>query len=257
MKLGMARHVVPTVTKGIEAVGEIVINRTEPSAKPNPCSFCACDSDASDEEGRDNKERLKHYVRVSDQSVKASASIRRGARSVAFGVRDFSTRQVQSATAAWKEKEISKHVIPDDGVRDTVLATGRVGAATLGAAALLTETVFESTRAIAQTSVRVASDVAHHKYGEDAGRLVQNTGDATGNVLRTITHVKMLKYQVLAQIVAKNTAKEEIAGKRGDGDREEDPGLVLKDGARNKRRLQSDGETAINAKIEVDRPRQL
>lgn len=243
-KVGMAKYVVPTVTKGIEAVGDIVINHTEPLAKSNP--------QKPNDKIHNNEKDLKYFVRISDQSVKTSDSIRRGARSVAFGVRDFSTRQVQSATTIWKEKELGKQMILDEDVLETIMATGKVGAATLGAAALLTETMFETTKAIAQTSVKVASDVANHKYGEDAGKLVQNTGDATGNVLRTITHVKMLKYQVLAQVIAKNTAKEEVAGKTCFDDDETDPVLTLTGIAKNKlvtSNVESDQENTCNTRI--------
>ncbi len=262
-KVGMAKYIVPAFTRGIEVVGEVVIKHTEPLVKPSPSALTEDDDDddptrqqeqlnhddEEEEEEQKNEKDLRDYVGISDKSVKTTDSIRRGARSVAFGVRDFSTRQVQRGTTAWKEKELGKQLIPDDDVRETVVATGKVGVATLGAAALLTETLFETTKAIAQTSVKVASDVANHKYGEDAGKLVQNTGDATGNVLRTITHVGMLEAQVLTKVIAKNTAKNEVAIGKGDDD-EKDPVLALKDIVLKKKLVisngQSDQETSGN-----------
>jgi hypothetical protein len=94
---------------------------------------------------------MKGFLDLTDASVKTTYSIRRGTRSVVYGVRDFSTRKVQSATDAWKEKQLGKPIIPNDDVRETALATGKVGMATLGAAALLTKSIFEITKTIAQT----------------------------------------------------------------------------------------------------------
>jgi hypothetical protein len=199
---GLDKYIVPTVIQGIEAVGEIVINNTEPKVES--------EDESDKEQEKEEEDDMKEFLDLTDASVKTTDSIRRGTRSVVYGVRDFSTRKVQSATDAWKEKQLGKQMIPDDDVRETVVATGKVGMATVGAAVLLTESIFEITKAIAQTSVKVASEVATHKYGEDVGKLVNNTGVASGNVLRTITHVGMMEAQVLTKAVASNTAKVEM-----------------------------------------------
>ena len=171
---------------------------------------------------------MKGFLDLTDASVKTTYSIRRGTRSVVYGVRDFSTRKVQSATDAWKEKQLGKQIIPNDDVRETVLATGKVGMATLGAAALLTKSIFEITKTIAQTQVKVASEVATHKYGEDAGKLVTITGVASGNVLRTITHVGMMEAQVLTKAITRNTAKVEMEEVTHDASKHPDHSLALK-----------------------------
>lgn len=202
---GLAQHVVPAMTSGIEKVGEMVIENTSShvsTTEESDNGTCSVE-----EEGQED---MKGLIDITDKSVQTTDYIRKGARSVAFGVRDFSTWGVQNMTEAWKEKELGKQMIPDDDVREVVVATGKVGLATLGAAALLTESVFETTKAVAQTSVKVASEVASHKYGNEAGTLVNNTGVAAGNVLRTVTHVAMLEATVLTKVIAKNTAKIEM-----------------------------------------------
>lgn len=64
-----------------------------------------------------------------------------------------------------------------------------------------------SLRIVAQTSVKVSADVAQHKYGGNAGEVINNTGVATGNVLRGIAHVGMLEGQVIGKAIVKNKAK--------------------------------------------------
>jgi len=48
-----------------------------------------------------------------------------------------------------ERERIGKQLIPDDDVRETVVATGKVGLSVLGAFALLIESMFEMTKAIA------------------------------------------------------------------------------------------------------------
>ena len=60
---------------------------------------------------------------------------------------------------------------------------------------------------VAQTSVKVTADVAQHAFGGSTGVVIENTGKATGNIIRGITHVGMLEGQVLSKAVVKNTAK--------------------------------------------------
>ncbi len=60
---------------------------------------------------------------------------------------------------------------------------------------------------MAQTSVKVTADVAQHKYGGKTGQVIENTGVATGNVLRGITHVGTLEAKVMSKVIAQKTAK--------------------------------------------------
>jgi len=69
--------------------------------------------------------------------------------------------------------------------------------------------VFQIKHLVAQTSLKVGADVAQHKYGSDSnvGKIIENTGVATGNVLSSVTHIGFLEAQVLATAVVKNTSK--------------------------------------------------
>merc|ERR1712038_313398 len=145
---------------------------------------------------------------MGEQTKQVTDKVRAGTRGTVFGIRDISTKGVTKASEKWNEKNVGKKVIEDDDVRGVVSAAGKVGVASLGAAAIVAESLFETTKAVAQSTVSVAADVASHKYGEDAGKVIQNTGDATGNVLRTVTHVMAMEGGVLTTLIAKNTGKE-------------------------------------------------
>jgi hypothetical protein len=64
---------------------------------------------------------------------------------------------------------------------------------------------------VAQKTVSVTADVVGHKYGESAGKLVNDTGESAGNIVRTITHVSMLSSgKTFTKSVAKNTGKTNV-----------------------------------------------
>lgn len=253
-QIGLEKYVAPTVSKGITAVGKLIINNTE--------SFNRLEGENENEDSTsgstvDKDVDVKDLVNLTDASVQTTDSIRRGAETAAFGVRDFSTRKIHDASEAWKEMELGRHIIPDDDVRETVVATGKVGMATLGAAALLTESIFNTTKAIAQTSVDVASQVANHKYGEDAGKLVKNTGVTSGNVLRTITHVGMLEAQVLTKVIVKNTAKIEMQEAKDDASQRSNEFLVLKKSGKNEEETPVIVEDGIPGSVDPGQPQRL
>jgi hypothetical protein len=207
---GLAKVIVPNVTKGIEAIGDFVISQ---NSNPSIPAKRKQDSTTSTATKSKEEQELEEFVSLTKDSAKASDSMRQGVRTLTYGIRDFSTRQIHATSKAWQEKQIGKQVIPDDEVRETLVATGKVGVATLGASALLVESMFHTTKAIAQTSVKVAAKVGGHYHGEEVGNLIDNVGTTAGNVLRTITHVGTLEAQVLSKAVARNSAKVEMKAK--------------------------------------------
>jgi hypothetical protein len=105
------------------------------------------------------------------------------------------------------QEGLGEKLVPNEGHRNMLVAAGTVGIASLGAAAIVGEAVFETTKAVAQKSALVAADVVRHKYGESAGRVVEDASHTTGNILRTVAHVAMLETTVLAKAVGKNACK--------------------------------------------------
>lgn len=55
--------------------------------------------------------------------------------------------------------------------------------------------------------------MAQHKFGGNTGQLIENTGTATGNVLRGITHVGTLEGKVMSKIIAQKAAKSNMEDK--------------------------------------------
>jgi hypothetical protein len=207
---GLANVIVPNVTKGIEAIGDFVIRQnSNPSI---PAVKRKTENHGTATKTKEEQE-LEELVSWTKDSAKASDSIRQGVRTLTYGIRDYSTRQIHTASRAWQEKQIGKQVIQDENIRESLVATGKVGVATIGASALLVESIFDTTKAIAQTSVKVAAKVGAHYHGEEVGNVIDNVGVTAGNVLRTVAHVGTLEAQVLSKAVARNSAKVEMKAK--------------------------------------------
>jgi len=70
---------------------------------------------------------------------------------------------------------------------------------------------------VAQKTVSVTADVVGHKYGESAGKLVNDTGESAGNIVRTIKLVSMLSSgKTFTKSVAKNTGKTNVLQEKDD-----------------------------------------
>jgi len=202
---GMKNYIVPNVNKGVEVAGEFVKQNTSPAESENDAR--GEDSDDCHEKKKSDDSNLDEIIAFTDASVGATDKLRVGAKSAMFGLRDFSTRKINDASEVWKEKQIGKQIIPDDDAREVAIAAGKVGIATLAASAMFVETMFEATSEVAKKSVCVASDVTTHTHGQEAGKVVKNTGVAAGNILRTMTHVGAFEAGVMTKVVARNAAK--------------------------------------------------
>ncbi|KAI2489567.1 hypothetical protein MHU86_25013 [Fragilaria crotonensis] len=134
--------------------------------------------------------------------------------------------------AKWVERGLKRSVpVMHIGLESAVLmAVGRVGIATFGAAAVVGEAVLETTKSVSQKTVSVTADVVRHKYGDQAGQIIQDGCDTTGNILTTIANVAMLESRVWSKSVAKNAGKVQFRNQYDDDEEEElpeDPLLFL------------------------------
>lgn len=197
VKTGLKEYLVPFVNTGIEKIGETIITNSESRTK----------YPKTEEELK----RVEESIALSRDAVEFSGSVKETVRTVTTGIREFSVSKINDAKKVWNEHEVGKQIIPDDDMRQVAASMGKVGVATLGAAGLLIEAVMESARDIGKTTVKVASDVTTHKHGEEVGEVVNNVGIATGNVLRTVTHVASARIEA----VARNTAKVNMEDKKG------------------------------------------
>lgn len=214
---GVKNFIVPNVNKHIEAVGDFVKKNTDPvqegihrddgSSIEKLSGNCVQKNPIHDD-------KLNKAVSLSSTSVEVTDILRRGVRTAAFNIRDFGTRKVNDMSSQWKENELGKQIVPDEEVRLIAAAAGKVGISTLGAAAILVETLFDASSSIAKTSVRVASDVTTHAHGEEAGKVVENAGIVAGNIIRVATHVAALEPIAMSKWVARNTGKVSMEDQR-------------------------------------------
>ncbi|GFH55800.1 hypothetical protein CTEN210_12276 [Chaetoceros tenuissimus] len=186
---GIKKNIVPNINKGIQSLGQIVVENTSPH------------------DGTSTSADIKDYMETSEAALQTTDSLRQNVKSISFGIRDLSTRKIHEVSNYWKENQIGKQLVQDDEMRETIVSGGKIAMAALGASALLVESLVDTTTSIGKTSVDVVSQVVEHQKGQEAGRLVKNAGQATGNVLRTVTHVGMLEGQVLTKSIARNSAK--------------------------------------------------
>jgi hypothetical protein len=185
-------HIIPKVTSCIENAGEYAKQNIEPNSNQEPV-------DATKDEDR--------TVAITQTSVRATDMFRESAKTVAGGICDYSTKGINKMAEKWDENKLGKELCPEDELRETIVAAGKIGMATLGATLNIAESVFDATKAIAQTTTAVTAQVAQHKFGGNTGAIIENTGTATGNVIRGITHVGTLEGHVLSKVVMKKTAK--------------------------------------------------
>jgi len=193
IRKGLSSFVEPNVTRGIEAAGDFAINQITPIE--------ICDG---------TRDTNHSSVGISQSSVKATGMICSGACAVSFGLRNALGVGIRKAAEKFNDNHVGKKIIPNDDLRDTFKGVGKVGVTALGASLIVAESMFETTKAVAKTTVTVASGVVSHKYGTDAGQIVQNTGDATGNVLRTLSYFALLTGPGISTSAAKVAAKAHI-----------------------------------------------
>lgn len=160
---------------------------------------------------------IQTYTNV---AKRATANMRETARLTAHTIRDTSTDKIHDLARRMEAQQWFPRIISHETSRNVLVAVGTVGIASLGAAAIVGEAVVKTTASVVGKSIEVTASVVRYKYGEYAGRVVEDASHATGNVLQTVAHVTMLETTVLAKAVAKNTVK--VQARRIQQDEEEE-----------------------------------
>lgn len=141
----------------------------------------------------------------SDAAKRASEGAMESTRMAVHGIRDAASLGLQMVANKLDNRKIAE-ILPPEGL-EAIKVVGRVGMATLGAAAIVAEAMIETSRAVLKTTVLVTADVVEHKYGTSAGQVVSDAGETAGNVLRAFGNVAMLERKLLAKAVAKHAGK--------------------------------------------------
>ncbi len=82
--------------------------------------------------------------------------------------------------------------------------------ATVGAVALVGESIIESGKAVVYQTSNVTADIVRHRHGDDAGQIVSDVFESTGNVL-SITRTSFQATHI-SKAATKNIAKMHIGG---------------------------------------------
>jgi hypothetical protein len=140
-------------------------------------------------------------------AVRVTDDARTATKGLMLGLCKASTVGLKVAATKFQEEGLGEKLMPHAESRMVMSAVAEVGMATLGAAAIIGESVYNSTSAVIKKTAEVTADVVQHKYGHSAGQVVRDTSDTAGNVLRTIATVTALKGKVLTKAIAKDAGK--------------------------------------------------
>uniref|UniRef100_A0A7S2UEA4 Uncharacterized protein n=1 Tax=Attheya septentrionalis TaxID=420275 RepID=A0A7S2UEA4_9STRA len=122
---------VPAMTSSIGVVGAFAKEHVEPMEKPMIM----------------NRSDEVVTLTYSDAAKRATGGMRQTAQTAAVGIRDASTRGVHKLATKFEQEHLGEQLIPDKDWRDAVIATGTVGLATIGAVAVVAESLYETTKA--------------------------------------------------------------------------------------------------------------
>jgi len=115
------------------------------------------------------------------------------------------------------EVDVAGKLCPSAEGKEIFDATGKVAISGLGAASRLLDALYLSTKEVAKKSCEVTADVARHRYGEDAGKLVENTAHAVGNTLRTVHLLSQVHGSNFAKTIGRDTGKAKLNKKESSG----------------------------------------
>ena len=188
--------VVPTVNNGIDQAGNLVMKTIPPAPEPiidrrTAAVTLTC---------TDAMRRSTHGIRSGTQVV--STRVRSGATSVAKIVGDCIAEEATSPDKEETKEQTEK--------RELLAAAGALSMATVGAVALVGESIIESGKAVVRQTSTVTADIVRHRHGDDAGQIVSDVFESTGNVL-SITRTSFQATHI-SKAATNNIAKMHIGG---------------------------------------------
>lgn len=188
--------VVPTVTNGIDQAGNLVKKNIPPAQEPIIDSRTAAVTLTC----TDVMRRSTHGIRSGTQIV--STRVRSGATTVAKIVGDCIAEEANSPNKEETKEQTEK--------REMLAAAGALSMATVGAVALVGESVLESSKAVVKKTTCVTADIVRHRHGDDAGQIISDVFESTGNVL-SITRTSFQATHI-SKAATKNIAKMHLGG---------------------------------------------
>lgn len=196
---------VPLIHTGIDNVGNFLKQILTP-AEQDALMVLGQDNNNIDQHFSQGKPAVVLLI-YTDAAKRATSEAKESVRVVLHGIRDTSTEGIHWVAHRMDEDKVGERLITDPSSRAVLAAWGKVGLASLGATAVLSEAMLEATKSIGYKLATVTAHVVEHKYGTLAGQVVQDSCDATGNVFRTVTYVMTFKATVITKFIVRNTVK--------------------------------------------------
>jgi hypothetical protein len=144
----------------------------------------------------------------SDAARRASEGARDNTLMAVKKILDVSTRGLALVVDRVDGQSLTEKMSPEGA--EVVRAAGKVGMATLGAAAVVGEAMVETSRALVKKTGAVTADIVGHKYGTSAGQVVSDAGETAENIVWAVGNVALLEKKVLAKAVAQNAGKSQL-----------------------------------------------
>mmetsp|Transcript_37333 Transcript_37333/g.42666 ORF Transcript_37333/g.42666 Transcript_37333/m.42666 type:complete len:502 (-) Transcript_37333:323-1828(-) len=157
-----------------------------------------------------------------------SNGVRLQAKQMSSEIRDIPNQGFQMVVKKVEDEELVEKLVPDEDHREVLAAAGKIGVASVGAAAIVSEAIIDTSSSIVRKTASVTADVVRHKYGDSAGQIVKDTSDTTGNILRTVGHLTGMNPNPkgMTKMVAKNVSKDRIQNVVGNDELKEQMPIV-------------------------------
>lgn len=159
---------------------------------------------------QENSLNAEAVANCTSAAKQATDEVRLSTKRAVNGIRNASTVRIQRAAKRFEDEKMGQKLVPDEDHREVLAAAGKVGIASLGAATIVAEAIFDTTKAVTRKTVSVTADVVRYKYGDTAGQIIQDTSDTTENIMRTIAHVATFEARVLTKSIVRSTNKRQF-----------------------------------------------
>lgn len=145
----------------------------------------------------------------SDAARRVSETAREETRKAVGEIYNVSSKGIRLLADQLDETNMSNRLPPEG--REALKAAGKVGMATIGAAAIIGEALLETSRAVLEQTAAATADVVEHKYGTSAGQVASDAGETAVNVHRAFSNVTLVSEgTVLAKSLARQTGKDQV-----------------------------------------------
>jgi hypothetical protein len=130
-----------------------------------------------------------------------------------IGTREAAAAMFIQVKSHLDHEHFGKKFVPVRGVRHLISSAGKVALATAGAAFIVTDTIFEAMMHVGRRGGEITADVVRHRFGEKAGRVLDEATQSVDNSVRAVRFFAMLEpTHALPIVIAKNMGRRFVPG---------------------------------------------